>query len=299
MKTDLECFPCYLRQALRVARLTGSSEAVQEEVVRKVARILAELDMEQTPPANAIPIYQTINEVIGCDDPYLEVKRMENTRALERFDQLRQEIAKADDPLGLAIGCSIAGNIIDYGAAATFSIEDALHRGRAESFVVDHRRAFKEKVESLAPGAEVLYLADNCGEIVYDGLVIEELAARGLRVTIAVRGGAIINDALAEDARTARLDRYGEIISNGTACPGTPLPHCSGAFLDRYRSADLIISKGQGNFETLSEEERKIFFFLTVKCNVVGKHLATLAKVGRELLPGEGELVVYYSGIDR
>ncbi len=295
MKTALECLPCYLRQSLRVARLQGCSKERQHEVMRKVAALLPELDLERTPPANSMGIYAAIAAVTGCDDPYLSVKREENSRALARLPELRERVRSATEPFNEAVSHAIAGNLIDYGAAGRSEIEAAFATWERRSMAIDHRQRLGEKVAALKPGATVLYLADNCGEIVYDALVLELLAEKGLDITVAVKSGPIINDALIEDAHTVGLDRVARIIANGTACPGTPLESCSAQFLRHFETADLVISKGQGNFETLSEARREIFFLLSVKCGVVGRHLARLASVDPALLPGKGEMTVYHS----
>jgi len=162
--------------------------------------------------------------------------------------------------------------------------------------VIDDSRQLCDQACCLPAGARVLYLADNCGEIVYDLLVLRCLADLGLDVTVAVKAGPIINDALIADAIACGLDRYARIISNGTACPGTPLTSCSREFLEAFYGADLILSKGQGNFETLSEAVAEIaadiFFLLTVKCSVVGTHLAGLSGQDPATLPGQGEMVL-------
>ncbi|MBU3983479.1 MAG: DUF89 family protein [Proteobacteria bacterium] len=128
--------------------------------------------------------------------------------------------------------------------------------------------------------------------------VIRCLVDLGLDVTVAVREGPIINDALLADAQACGLDRYARIITNGTACPGSPLASCSPEFLHAFRQADLILSKGQGNFETLSEavyeSDADIFFLLTIKCPVVGAHLACLTGKSVDEFPGHGEMVLYY-----
>ena len=144
----------------------------------------------------------------------------------------------------------------------------------------------------------MLYLADNCGEIVYDRLLIEYLFRRGFAITLAVKDGPIINDALLEDALTAGLDRFARIISNGSRCPGTVLDQCSLEFRQLFASADVVISKGQGNFESLSDIDREVFFLLMLKCRVAASHMAELAAVARENLPGQGEMVVYCSNMN-
>jgi len=294
MKTSPECLPCFLHQALRVARLQNCSEQQSLAILQAVSAVITTADTEKSPPANAIAVYDTIASISGVTDPYYQLKRQENARALALLPSLRTEVRSAENPLLAALGFAIAGNIIDYGAMASFDVEEMFAKSRDLQFSIDHRNWFLQKLETLEPGDRILYLTDNCGEIVYDALLVELLAERGFRVTVAVRGAPIINDALKEDALEAGLDRYARIITNGTACPGTPLENCSEEFLHHFHQAEMVISKGQGNFETLSDTQREIFFLLTVKCKMVGKHLADISDNVPTLI-GNGEMVVYHS----
>jgi len=295
MKTAAECFPCFLRQSLQVARICGCSPEVQVRTVRKLAAVVAGLDPALSPPANAQQVYRALAEITGCDDPYRQVKKASNEQALQVVSSLRREIEGSADELSMAIRFAIAGNIIDYGAFQTFDIDRALANSRKQMPAVDHRTSLIDRIGSLWPGAHILYLADNCGEIVYDSLLIEYLFRRGFTLTVAVKDGPIINDALREDAIVAGLDRYARIISNGSRCPGTVLVDCSPEFRQVFATADLIIAKGQGNFESLSEVEREIYFLLTVKCPVAARHMAKLAGMDEACLPGKGEMAVFYS----
>lgn len=295
MKTKVECLPCLLRQSIQVARLTNCSEKNHFRLLQSVSALLASIDETKSPPANAGPIYRKIAEITECDDPYLEKKQNSMKEALAHLPELREEIRGKENELASAIRFAIAGNIIDFGALQSFDIDATLARSRTEELAVDHTGPFIAAIDNLDKGAKVLYLADNCGEIVYDGLLVENLFERGLDITVAVKEGPIINDALLEDGYTAGLNRFGRIISNGTRCPGTVLKECSVEFLECFESADLVISKGQGNFESLSRVEREIFFLLTIKCEVAGRHMAKLSGVSQEKLPGRGEMAVYYS----
>jgi uncharacterized protein with ATP-grasp and redox domains len=295
MKTHVECLPCFLRQSLQVARICGCSPDTQLEVVKRVAAIVTGLDVALSPPANARQVYRLIADITGCEDPYLAEKRVSNEQAKKILPSLRHEIAGAAEELSAALCFAIAGNVIDYGAYETFDIDKALDSSRKKLLTVDHSGLLIHRIANLDKGAKVLYLADNSGEIVYDSLLIEYLFRQGLEITVAVKDGPIINDALLEDALFAGLDRYARIISNGSRCPGTVLAECSPEFLRIFESADLVISKGQGNFESLSEAEREIFFLLTLKCAVAARHMAELVGMDRTSLPGKGEMAVYYS----
>lgn len=147
-------------------------------------------------------------------------------------------------------------------------------------------------LETLQGKPKVLYLCDNCGEIVFDGLLIRQLNKLGCQVTAAVREAPIINDATMADAQTCGLDKICSVISNGTRCPGTSLDACSEEFREHFRAADLIISKGMGNFETLSEVSAPIFFLFTVKCSQVARHLTERQGFKSGFLKGAGEMVL-------
>ncbi len=284
-------------QTLRVARISSPDETVHLAAARAVAALLPQMEMSLTPPENSIAVYATIARITGCADPYLALKKASNDLALALFPDLLQEVEQSEVPLITALRLAIAGNIIDYGAKHSFNVGAALARARTSPFVIDASPQLIDLLSQLPRRSRILYLADNSGEIVYDSLVIRCLVDLGLEVTVAVKEAPIINDALLADALACGLDRYARIISNGTACPGTPLASCSVEFLDAFRGADLILSKGQGNFETLSEAvfetDADIFFLLTIKCPVVGAHLAMLTGKSQEELPGQGEMVLY------
>ncbi len=233
--------------------------------------LLAKLDLRLSPPENAVPIYDLIADLSGNSDPFAIIKRESNSVALKLLPRLRSLVSESDDPLRTAARLSIAGNIIDYGAQQNFDLTGTIAGCLNKKPAVDHFENFRER---LARAEHILYLADNCGELVFDRIFIEQLSKP---VTLAVKRRPIINDALYDDAVTCGLDRICRLIDNGTGCPGTPLSACSPEFRAEFRAADLIISKGQGNFETLSEIAAPLFFLLLVKCPVVAKHAAAKA----------------------
>ena len=283
-----------MNQALRVVRMSTDDAVVQLKVMRRVAELTSGMDMERTPPENSMPVYQAIAEISGCADPYLEIKRQSNEEAMALLPPLEKKLSGSNEPLPVALRLAIGGNIIDYGAMHSFDVDAAMERCLQVPFAIDNSEALLQHVETLGKGARVLYLADNSGGIVYDSLLVRLLVSLGLKVTVAVKSGPIINDALVADARACGLDSIAHIVENGTSCPGTPLAVCSEALKQAFDEADLILSKGQGNFETLSEEKYEVFFLLTVKCPVVGTHLAEISNTPKKNLPGKGELVLFH-----
>ncbi len=296
MKTDVECLSCFLKQTIRTTTHLQCSKEKQFYILQEVAAIISNMEAGKSPVANAAPVYEKISELTGCVDPYLELKKLSNRTAMLALPSLKAEIEKSKESLELAVRFAIAGNIIDYGAFDNFDVDDALSRSRTDAFAVDDFKVLKRKLISLKKGATILYLADNAGEIVYDTLLVELLGEQGYNLVIAVKGGPIINDALIPDAIYAGMEKFGKVITNGAKCPGTVLETCSAEFCDIFDNADLIIAKGQGNFESLSEMNREIFFLLTLKCVVAARHMEELSGRVPGQLKGRGEMAVYYSG---
>ena len=266
MNTALDCIPCLLRQALEAARMVSADPAVHEATLRDVLHRASEMDLGAPPPAVAQKIHRRLRQITGLADPYRAVKDWHNRLAAALVPELKRKIARSSDPLAVAVRLAIAGNVIDLGAPGQItaaSVHDGLRRALDGPFAGDMDR-FRR---SLAGVGRILYLADNAGEIVFDRLLVEQLAPA--RVTVAVRGGPVINDATLIDARAAKIDTVAEVIENGSDAPGTILDDCSEEFRRRFAAAELIIAKGQGNFETLGDAPQSIFFLFKVKCPVI------------------------------
>ncbi|MCK4292775.1 MAG: DUF89 family protein [Planctomycetes bacterium] len=271
MRTYFDCIPCFVRQALDSVRMTTGDEQVQEKVLREVLRLGSEMDLRRSPPAMAQRIHRLIREITGAKDPYLEVKNRYNRLALEMYPELKERIETSADPLEAALRLAIAGNIIDLGVKTSIKeldIEKIINDSLTADF--DGRR-IEEFRNAVSRAEKILYLADNAGEIVFDRLLIERLPCE--KVTVVVKGVPVINDAMLEDAEFAGLTEIVEVIDNGSDAPGTILESCSQTFRDRFEEADLIIAKGQGNYETLSDIDKDIFFILKAKCHVIAKDL--------------------------
>ena len=270
MHTPLECIPCLARQALEAARFVTDDPAVHERVLREVLPWAAEMNLAQCPPAIAQRMHRRLRQFTGVDDPYRAVKDRFNRMALDMLPDLSARVRQAADPLGTALRLAIAGNVIDLGVNGGLTEDEAR---RALAGALDE--PFHGDVEGFRQAAEaandILYLADNAGEIVFDRLLIEQLRAE--RVTVVVRGGPILNDATMADAEAAGLCGLVETIDNGSDAPGTILSDCSEDFRRRFAEADLIIAKGQGNFETLSDETANIYFLFKAKCPVIADHV--------------------------
>jgi uncharacterized protein with ATP-grasp and redox domains len=280
MRIFLDCIPCFVRQALDASRLATGDEQIHEKVVREVLRLAADLDMSQSPPAIGQQIHRLIRNLVGQDDPYGKIKNRFNNLALKLYPELRKQIVSSDVRLETAIRLAIAGNVIDFGVNGSVSESD-LNKAISESLTADfdsrHLQSFQDAIEQAE---EILYLADNAGEIVFDRLLIEQLPYE--KVALVVKGMPVINDATMVDAMVAGLPRFVEVIDNGSDVPGTILETCSQAFRDRFGDANLVIAKGQGNYETLSNLDKDIFFILKAKCPVIARDLR--CEVGEMIL---------------
>lgn len=272
MRTSPECLPCFLRQAKYAGDLATNDPKLQTAIQDQAKNYLSGLDMSTSPPVNAIGLYRMISRISDNPDPFARLKRQSNDAALRLRTQVNALIQRGDDPWFRAILFAIAGNIIDYGSQPDFDLDETMSRCLKNIPIINEYEALRH---DLSQAQTVLYLADNCGEIVFDDLFIEQLPAN---TTLAVKSGPIINDATADDTTYCGLGHNYRIISNGTSCPGTPIGRCAKEFEELFRTADVVISKGQGNFETLSEERRPIFHLLTVKCPVVAAHAADIKK---------------------
>lgn len=270
MNTSLECMPCIFRQTLDAARRVSDDPALTERVVREVAGWISTADLHQPPPVMAQRLHRFLRGFTGIADPYASAKARDNALALSLMPELRERLAVSADPLLLAVRLAIAGNLIDLGPKHDLS-EDEIRRSIRQ--VMDE--PFSGDLETFRQAAnnarEILYLADNAGEIVLDRLLVEALGPA--RVTVAVRGAPVINDATIDDARAAGLPEIVRVISNGSDAPGTVLEECDAEFRKRFSQADLVISKGQGNFETLSAAPRDVCFLFKVKCPVISANV--------------------------
>jgi uncharacterized protein with ATP-grasp and redox domains len=268
MNTYLDCLPCFLRQSLDAARNATPDVGVHEQILRDVLRMAAELDLDQPPPIVGQAIHRRVRELTGAKDPYLAAKRRFNDVAMAALPELKEVVRRAADPLQRAAGLAVAANAIDVGVASALTETDVRTALCGLPAEATHGEWSKLQ-DAAAKATKILYLADNAGEIAVDRLVIELLGPE--RVTVAVRGAPVLNDATEDDARQVGLHEVVRIIDNGSDAPGTILDDCSAAFQRCFRRADLIIAKGQGNFETLSGTGENIAFWFKVKCPLVSR----------------------------
>jgi len=231
--------------------------------------LLARADTDKPTPYVARDFHALIRESLDNPDPYKEQKRKGNQLALSLYPDLKEKVEQAEDPFTRALRYAIAGNIMDYGPASQFDLEETIGQVEQARFAIDHSGELKERI---ARAKDILYIGDNAGEIVMDRLMIETMGHPN--VTFAVRGYPVINDATRDDALEAGIDRVATVIDNGYDAPSTILDASGEEFMRAYLKADLIIAKGQGNFEGLMDNrDHRLWFLLMVKCQVIGDML--------------------------
>jgi len=261
-----------MKQTVIALRQCGCDEIIQQKVFREVLAIMQDVDMNKPPAYTTTFIHRAIREIIA-GDPFKDIKQKYNAIALSLYPRLRALVTASPDPLWTAARLAIAGNIIDFGIFTDIDIQKSVDQSLEAEIAADDFISFKN---DLASSDQVLYLLDNAGEIVFDRLLIEELKKAGKQVKAVVKGSAVLNDVTREDAVQTGLDAICEIISNGSDAIGTILPWTSLAFQEEFKKAPLIISKGQGNFETLLRSRKGTYFLFQSKCDVVSRELGLM-----------------------
>ncbi len=270
MRTYLDCIPCFLKQTLNTGRIATPDEAKIRKMLDVIGDQIKSFPTSATPPEMGQIIYKTIRDISGVDDPYKAQKAVHIQQSLAIFPSLQDIMTHADDKLLTAIRIAIAGNIIDLGMEKSFDLKNDLDKILHQKMAICDIQNFKSQ---LIKANVILYLGDNSGESVFDRILIE---AMNKPVTYVVRDKPVINDVTYADAIASGIDSIADIITSGSDAPGTFVDRCSPELQQLIKKADLIISKGQGNFESLSETILPVFFLLKAKCPVIANHLGVL-----------------------
>jgi len=275
LKTDLECTPCIIRQTLNTLKVYDCDDKISGKVIREVLKKLQKIDYNKSPAYNSNMAYHTFSQITGIDDPYHDVKIKYNKGVMKLYPRLVEIVKNSTDRLYAAAKIAITGNVIDFGAhlsrGRTLNLENVIGEITKISIAHDDFHIF---ADDLKNAGKIFYIADNAGEIVFDRIFINQIIKAGKRVILAVKSGPIINDATIDDAMQVKLDSLVKIIETGNNCIGINFELASEEFLKEFESADIIISKGQGNYETLDEIEGKnIFFLLKAKCKKIAHEL--------------------------
>ena len=270
MRIHDKCIPCTVNQAIKVADMAGLKE--KDDLLRNVFTYLSKVDYKSTTTPELVgEIFSLLKTETGNDDPDQETRSRYNKMFLEQIPQLEQEINESANPFLESIKYAIIGNIIDFNPIHDLSladIESCFAKLKEESLELDDSALLFQEINKANT---LLYLGDNCGEICLDKILIKKIKEINplCHVFFATRGAAVVNDSVEADAYTVGMDAYATILSNGDYSLGTVLPRTSREFQEVYHNADIVIAKGQANYECLSEEKKNIFFLLMTKCKVI------------------------------
>ena len=259
-----------MSQALRAGRIATKDEVTIKRLLDEVGTMIKDIPLENTPPETGDSIYRKVREITGVVDPYKKLKAANIAEALSLLPDLKEIVKKSNNRLESAIRIAIAGNVIDFGVGKDFNIEEDVKKAMTQDFGIFD---FNEFSESLEKAKNIMYIGDNCGESVFDTILMEELH---IPITYVVRDIPVINDVTFQDAIDSKIGDFAKIISSGSSAPACIPNLCNKDFLEQFYAADMIISKGQGNYEGLSTIDRPIFFLLKAKCKVIADDLGVI-----------------------
>ncbi len=273
MKIHDKCLPCVINQVIKVANMTGVYK--KEELLKEVFVYLSKMDFESTTPEIIGQVFNMIKKHTNNPDPYKETRNYYNTLFLKLLPEFEMRIEQFENPFQLAVRYAIVGNIIDFNPIHNTLLEDVFdyfERMEQLELAIDDSAALKQDILSAK---ELLYLGDNCGEICMDKILLKRIKELNpeVKILFGVRGKPVVNDSIAEDAYYVGIDEYAEVIDNGDDSLGTVLNRTSSEFKEIYTNADVVIAKGQANYECLSEENKNIYFLLMTKCDVIANDI--------------------------
>lgn len=256
-----ECLSCLFDQALKVTKLLNLDDATSKKVFDKTAQTLMNHDMSSTPPQIAKDIYQGISDIIGHEDPVVLAKEHATQEALKIDTSFIHTIPEA-------LKMAVLGNVIDFGAREQFKLNEMIQNYFHHSFALDDTESF---LEELQDAKELVIIADNVGEHIFDKLLIETIKKEyDINVYYFVRGKPIINDITMQEA--AYLKNEAHVVDTGVETPGYDLLEANKASKEIFDRADIILSKGMGNFESLYKvAKRPIYYLFVIKCSVVAE----------------------------
>ncbi len=273
MKIHDKCLPCVINQVIKVANMTGVYK--KEELLKEVFAYLSKMDFESTTPEIIGQVFNMIKKHTNNPDPYKETRNYYNTLFLKLLPEFEMRIEQFENPFQLAVRYAIVGNIIDFNPIHNTLLEDVFdyfERMEQLELAIDDSAALRKDILNAK---ELLYLGDNCGEICMDKILLKRIKELNpeVKILFGVRGKPVVNDSIAEDAYYVGIDEYAEVIDNGDDSLGTVLNRTSSEFKEIYTNADVVIAKGQANYECLSEENKNIYFLLMTKCDVIANDI--------------------------
>lgn len=280
MPVSPDCILCLCRQSLEAARYATEDPAIHEKVLRRSLELALERGFTEIPPFLAQDIQREIRQLTGNPDPYSVEKKRFNDLLLSQYDQLRDMVRSSQNPLETAVRIAIGGNSIDFALGTNLNAE--IVNNALQAALTQPLKGDLELFTKYVSGAKnILYITDNCGEVVCDRLLMEEILRQfQTRITAVVRGAPVINDATLEDAKSIGLTELVPVIDNGNDGVGTILELCSEEFHAHLRDSDFVIAKGLANYETLVEYgpdklSKPIAYLFKAKCAFIAQYTQT------------------------
>ncbi len=273
MNIDEACVGCIINQSVKVANAIHASESLSNELTSTVEKMSKDFSYDENPPEIASYVYEKMAEIANKTDLYDEVKEASTKKALSFVPLLKDKLETSDNKLLTATKIAVAGNVIDLAAAVEFDLEEELDRIFHTDFAYNDFDMLKD---GLAKAKSVLVIGDNVGEHIFDYIFIETLKELypNVNYSYMVRGNPIINDVTIVEAKEAGFYKLCELVDSGVNTPGFTYNRATDYSKELFDSADLVISKGMGNYECLTPPKREnICFLLKVKCNVVANSL--------------------------
>ncbi len=268
MHISLDCIPCIVNSFLRLLNTGLLPENEKEPAMRRVLQFLSTADYQKSPPALGREMHRLIRSILNNPDPYKDVKVKYNKLMLDMLPRLKAMVDNASDPFNTALRLAMAGNVIDFGPQNRLDIMDTIERVVHAELVIDHSKFLKT---DLLNAEKILYVGDNCGEIILDKLLVDTIGHQSM--TFAVRGSPVLNDATLEDAHMVGLDQNTRLVTTGDDSPGAVWETASDEFQQELKSADVVMAKGQGNLEGLIDVQAPIYYILVVKCDLIGSRI--------------------------
>lgn len=290
MKIKYECLPCLVNQVVRVVEMTNANS--KDILFKKIFSYLSNIDFSKSNSEVIGSTFRLLKDHIKNHDPYKATREYYNHLFLNMLDKFENEINSANNPFEQALKYTIIGNIIDFNPIHNSNIDEIMNwfiDVDKLSLAINHTQKL---IGDLEAAKILLYLGDNCGEICLDKLFIKKIKEYNpsIHIYFGVRGKPVVNDSIEEDAYFVGIDEYADIVSNGDDSLGTVLSRTSTEFNNIYQVADIVISKGQANYESLSEQiSKNIYFLLMIKCEVIAKDISATQK----------SIICMNSGIDR
>lgn len=268
MKVQFDCYKCIFNQIVEMARQSSDDDRQRREILKRFIDKIVQNADDFTPPEMAADFYDIYCAETGIADPYEKVKQLSTELAVKLYPELKKMVAGAADPFETALRLAVGGNVIDFGANPDFQLDDAVRAIRETTALPLDQQMLMQLKDECSRAGNILYILDNCGEAVIDRLLIDVIGKE--KITLGVRGKPILNDITVKELAPSGLDDL-PVIDTGHRAPGVSLRYAAPEFIKAMKQADLVIAKGQGNFESLNDAAGtgNIYFLFRVKCPVI------------------------------